>query len=78
MSDASADRAVSHGPTPRPPKKYSAVDELERFAYTKPMVKTTMKYMSIAKTTRKSLEATCSPFPCLAETAHVRRADYTP
>ena len=40
MSDASADSAVSHGPTPRPPRKYSAVDEFERFAYTNPMVST--------------------------------------
>ena len=41
MSDASADSAVSHGPTPRPPRKYSAVDEFERFAYTNPMIVST-------------------------------------
>ena len=32
MSEASADRAVSHGPSPRPPRKYSSLDELERRA----------------------------------------------
>ena len=32
MSDASAESAVSHGPTFRPPMKYSDVDEFERFA----------------------------------------------
>ena len=30
MSEASALRAVSHGPTPRPPAKYSLEEELER------------------------------------------------
>jgi hypothetical protein len=43
MSEASAERAVNQGPTLRPPRKYSEVDELERFAYTKPMVRTTTK-----------------------------------
>lgn len=65
MSDASADSAVSHGPTPRPPRKYSAVDEFERFAYTNPMVSTATKYRSIANTTQKSLETTGVSSPLL-------------
>ena len=32
MSEASAESAVSHGPRPRPPRKYSSLDEFERFA----------------------------------------------
>ena len=32
MSDASAESAVSHGPKPRPPRKYSSLDEFDRFA----------------------------------------------
>lgn len=43
MSDASAESAVNHGPTLRPPMKYSSVDELERFAYENPTAKTTTK-----------------------------------
>ena len=43
MSEASADRAVNQGPIWRPPRKYSDVEELALFEYTKPMVSTTMK-----------------------------------
>ena len=32
MSEASAESAVNHGPTLRPPRKYSEAEEFERFA----------------------------------------------
>ncbi len=54
MSEASADSAVSQGPTLRPPRKYSDVDEFDLFAYTNPIVSTTIKYRSMANSTQKS------------------------
>ena len=41
--------------------KYSDVDEFERFAYTNPIVSTTMKYMSIANSTKKSFSTIIVP-----------------